>query len=105
MYLDILTPVFNMSVNSTELGLAQGEGFHTASSGCCPSRAVLCPAALGQEADVRPSRPLPACRGVCRLELCAAPLDDLPRFQFSKYVKEAKAQCSVGSCVRRKAKD
>src|SRR3990167_6850296 len=31
MYLDILTPLFNMSVNSTEFGIGQGEGFHTAS--------------------------------------------------------------------------
>ena len=32
MYLDILTPLFNMSVNSTEFGIGQGEGFHTAST-------------------------------------------------------------------------
>jgi hypothetical protein len=31
MYLDILTPVFNMSVNSTDFDFGRGEGFHTAS--------------------------------------------------------------------------
>lgn len=66
---------------------------------------MRCPAALGQEADVRPIRTLPARWGVCRLELCAAPLDYLPRFQFSKYVKKAKAQRSVGSRVRGKTEN
>jgi hypothetical protein len=37
MYLDILTPVFNMSVNSTDFDFGRGEGFHTASSDCCRS--------------------------------------------------------------------
>jgi len=32
-----LTPVSNMSVNSTEFDFGQGEGFHTASSDCCHS--------------------------------------------------------------------